>query len=469
MAAGTRDRWNLFLCSVTILFVELVCIRWIPAYIRYLGYFTNFVLLGSFLGIGLGILQARRRLDLQTFFPLALAVLVWVVSTFKLQLTINSRQEVFFQDLAVKVHGTESFFLLPLVFGVVTLLFTLLGQNLGRLLAAVRPPLTAYTIDVAGSIAGSLLFALVSFLGAPPGVWFGLAALGVLALPQRGGLVRVLNAGILLGVVVGVSVLGRSSFWSPYYRIDVQPRPGHGWALFVNNIAHQEVAPYAVRVRRSIFYVVPFKTFHFPPSTRELIIGAGSGSDADIAYYNGIRHITAVEIDPTIYDLGRRLHPHHIYRKPGVHVVVGDGRAFLERTQGTYDLIVFALPDSLALTSSFANLRLESYLFTREAFQAARQHLSSNGILVLYNNYRRPWVLHKIAGMLTDVFGRAPYGRTATWRAPAPVIGAVLMDGPRLRALPPSVYATHRITGEAGVDPATDDWPFVYLHNHTIP
>ncbi|HKC73858.1 MAG TPA: spermidine synthase, partial [Chloroflexota bacterium] len=292
MAAGTRDRWNLFVCSFTILFVELVCIRWIPAYIRYLGYFTNFVLLGSFLGIGLGILQARRRLDLQTFFPLVLAVLVWVVSTFKLQLTINSSQEVFFQDLAVKVHGTESFFLLPLVFGVVTLLFTLLGQNLGRLLAAVRPPLTAYTIDVAGSIAGSLLFALVSFLGSPPGVWFTLAALGVLALPQRGGLVRVLNAAILLGVVVGVSVLGRTSSWSPYYRIDVQPRPGHGWAIFVNNIGHQEVAPYAVRVRRSIFYVVPFKTFHFPPSTRELIIGAGSGSDADIAYYNGIRHIT---------------------------------------------------------------------------------------------------------------------------------------------------------------------------------
>src|SRR5919202_1193315 len=257
MAAGTRDRWNLFVCSFTILFVELVCIRWIPAYIRYLGYFTNFVLLGAFLGIGLGILQARRRLDLHTFFPAALAVLVWLVSTFKLQLTINSSQEVFYGlTERITVHGTESFFLLPLVFGVVTLLFTLLGQNLGRLLAAVRPPLTAYTIDVAGSIAGSLLFALVSFLGSPPGVWFGLAALGVLALPQRGGLLRVLNAAILLAVVVGVSVLGRSSSWSPYYRIDVHPRPGHSYVLFVNNIGHQEMAPYAVRIRRSYFYTV---------------------------------------------------------------------------------------------------------------------------------------------------------------------------------------------------------------------
>jgi hypothetical protein len=103
-----RDRWNLFLCSFTILFVELTCIRWIPAYIRYLGYFTNFVMLGSFLGIGIGILMARRRIDLQVFFPIVLAILVTVVATFKLQLNVNSSQEVFFRDLAVTVQGTES-------------------------------------------------------------------------------------------------------------------------------------------------------------------------------------------------------------------------------------------------------------------------------------------------------------------------------------------------------------------------
>src|SRR5581483_1272195 len=190
--------------------------------------FTNFVLLGSFLGIGIGILQARRRLDLQTFFPVALAILVAIVATFKLQLVVQSSQEVFFQDLAVKTEGTESFFLLPLVFAAVMILFILLGQNLGRLLTAVQPPLTAYTIDVAGSIAGSLLFAIVSFLGASPGVWFAIAAVAVLALPQRRGVVRVVNAAILLGVVVWVNALGSSSLWSPYYRIDVQPRPGGG-------------------------------------------------------------------------------------------------------------------------------------------------------------------------------------------------------------------------------------------------
>lgn len=175
MTDSTRDRLRLFLCSFTILFVELTCIRWIPAYVRSLGFFTNFVLLGSFLGIGLGILQARRRVDLQTLFPVALAIVVAVVALFKIQLTVDSTREVFF---AMSAHGTESFLVLPLIFGGVTVLFALLGQNLGRLLAAVRPPLTAYTLDVMGSIAGSVLFAVVSFLDAPPAVWFGIGALG---------------------------------------------------------------------------------------------------------------------------------------------------------------------------------------------------------------------------------------------------------------------------------------------------
>ncbi|HLJ65993.1 MAG TPA: spermidine synthase [Chloroflexota bacterium] len=462
-------RLDLFLCSFTILFVELVCIRWIPAYIRYLGYFRNFVLLGSFLGIGLGILQSRRRIDLQSFFPLVLALLVVVVSVFRLQLIVNSSQEVFFGITEkVTVRGPESFFLLPLIFTIVTLLFLLLGQNLGRLLASVRPPLTAYTVDIMGSIAGTAVFALISFLGAPPGVWFGIAAVAILALPQRGGVVRIGNAAIMSGVVIWVALLGRTSDWSPYYRIDVQTHPGPDYSIFVNNIGHQGMGPYA-RIANNFYYATPFQTFRFPATTRELIIGAGSGSDVDMAIHHGIRHITAVELDPTIYDLGRRLNPDHVYQNPAVHAVIDDGRSFLEKTHGSYDLVVFALPDSLALTSSFANLRLESYLFTQEAFQQVRRHLSSNGLFVLYNNYRTDWVMRKIAGMLSDVFGRAPYGRISIWHDPATVVSAVLMDGPRLRELSSAAYAAHRVTGESGVAPATDDWPFVYLKTRSIP
>jgi spermidine synthase len=60
------------------------------------------------------------------------------------------------------------------------------------------------------------------------------------------------------------------------------------------------MGPYAAR-KRVVYYSVPFTTFHFAPNSRELIIGAGSGSDADVALHNGIKDITAVELDPTIY------------------------------------------------------------------------------------------------------------------------------------------------------------------------
>ena len=51
-------RWRLFLASVLMLFLELSLIRWLGANVVHLSYFSNFVLLGSFLGIGLGFLRA---------------------------------------------------------------------------------------------------------------------------------------------------------------------------------------------------------------------------------------------------------------------------------------------------------------------------------------------------------------------------------------------------------------------------
>ena len=41
----TDKRARTFFVSFTILFFELLCIRWIPSYVRYLSYFNNFLLL----------------------------------------------------------------------------------------------------------------------------------------------------------------------------------------------------------------------------------------------------------------------------------------------------------------------------------------------------------------------------------------------------------------------------------------
>ncbi|HUG48927.1 MAG TPA: hypothetical protein VMP67_11020, partial [Candidatus Limnocylindria bacterium] len=43
-----RNDVRLFLTSFAILYVELLLIRWIPANVKYIGFFSNFLLIASF-------------------------------------------------------------------------------------------------------------------------------------------------------------------------------------------------------------------------------------------------------------------------------------------------------------------------------------------------------------------------------------------------------------------------------------
>src|SRR6476469_8770708 len=94
--------WRLVLASALMLFVELALIRWTGANVVHLSYFSNFVLLGSFLGVGLGFLRARRDRDLSAWAPVVLAVLVVFVLAFPVQIDQTSSQVLYFTG----VHTT---------------------------------------------------------------------------------------------------------------------------------------------------------------------------------------------------------------------------------------------------------------------------------------------------------------------------------------------------------------------------
>ena len=55
------------------LFLELALIRLVSAHNVYVRYFTNFVLLASFLGIGLGFLRAHSKRDSFSSLPFFLS------------------------------------------------------------------------------------------------------------------------------------------------------------------------------------------------------------------------------------------------------------------------------------------------------------------------------------------------------------------------------------------------------------
>ena len=85
-----------------------------------------------------------------------------------------------------------------------------------------------------------------------------------------------------------------------------------------------------------------------------------------------------------------------------------DARHFLRTTTKKYDLVVFALIDSLTMQSSFSGVRLESYMFTEESFRAVRDRLKPDGVLVVYNYFRERWLVDRLANTAAAAFGAEP-------------------------------------------------------------
>jgi len=459
---------RLFLTSGTLLFVELLLIRWIPANVTYIGFFSNFLLMASFLGIGVGILLGRsgRRLPFSPFALLLFAVVVLVYQA-KLNVQIQSQDELFF-GLAENRSADVNFLVLPLVVVLVAALMATLALPLGPLFRSM-PPLKAYAIDIGGSMAGIAGFTALSAGGTNPVLWFAVVAvlLALLALANGVTIWSAVSGAAMIGILFGSIVnAGFGDLWSPYYRI-THYIPADGLnRINVNGIPHQAIWPVA-DTRKEEFYEQVFRWFPGRTFENVLVVGAGSGSDTAIQLAHGAGHVDAVEIDPQIQRLGKELHPDHPYTDPRVTPINNDGRAFLRNTDKQYDLVVFALPDSLTLVSTTANIRLESFLFTEQAFASVRDHLSPNGVFILYNYYREPWLVAKLSGMLQETFGTPPLVRI--WNN----VKAAMADGPAVAALnggPPPGDAVDPLPQVGAPDPrpATDDWPFLYLRQPFI-
>jgi SAM-dependent methyltransferase len=490
---------KLFLSSFLVLFLEIALIRWMPAYIRLLAYFSNFILLASFLGCGLGCMLAGTRRRLFVLFPLIQLIVIVAVDRLRLEVAVPSTTSLYFSSgTSERVVPIESTLLLPVLFVVVTLLFVTVAQRMAHELERAtqapdgpaddrglqasarhrigRRPLQAYTLNLLGSLAGVGAFALMSWLQVPPIAWFVVAF--ATALPfviERRGAIAFANVGLLACALGLVWRMEGASLWSPYYRIDVVEK-GSETVIAVNNVFHQSMAPLD---QKEYFYQWPYTVFG-DTFDDVLVLGAGSGTDVAAALRHGAKHVDAVEIDPVILRLGTEGHPEHPYSDPRVRIVNDDARHFLATTARTYDLIVFALIDSLTVQSSFSGVRLESYMFTEESFQAVRQHLKPRGIVALYNYFREKWLVDRLANSVALAFNQEPRVHIHQDRAYL----AVILAGPRLDhpvsfPPPPSRVLAYRqsqnpspprlLQRDASVIPATDNWPFLYLRKPGLP
>ncbi|WP_240676964.1 spermine/spermidine synthase domain-containing protein [Actinacidiphila soli] len=453
-------RWRLLLASATMLFVELALIRWAGANVVHLSYFSNFILLGSFLGIGLGFLiPAGRGQWIKRIAPLPLALLVILVREYPVQVRQTSDQVIYFT--AVKTTGLPEWVTLPVLFLLTAIIMTAIGKLTADLFRRL-PSLEAYRYDLLGSLTGSVSFALLSWLRAPSVVWGILAALALLTLGGRRNtvwyvipLAAMVTALFLESTTAGIS-------WSPYYKIQLTRSHSatRTYHISANGVPHQSIAPLNALLRENSPYRQAYDQTPGNPHKRVLVIGAGNGNDVAVALNQGADRVDAVEIDPRIQQIGAQLHPAKPYSDPRVHAHINDGRAFLERTNTKYDLVILALPDSLTLVAGASNLRLESYLFTQQAFEAARDHLTPHGAFAMYNYYRQSWLVDRFAGSLQDVYGHAPCMTTFRKNAAVLVAGMTTAD-----------QACDAVWKPSGAVPAaaTDDHPFPYLLHRDIP
>lgn len=453
---------QLFLTSALILFVELFLIRWTSATVTYVGFFTNLILIASFLGIGLGILVGRGLTHVPVWiFPVLLFATVRLVTAVQLDIRLGSPDDIYIGPAATRGAADADVLVLLALFALTAAVMGSLALRLGSLFRSMEP-LRAYAIDIFGSLVGIVAFTALSWMGVGPvgwlatiGVVFGLIALG------RGLSAWAAFAGATLAFTM---VLGSATgdIWSPYQRITLI-ETDRDWAISVNGIPHQQFPKESGEI--GFFYEQIDRWFPNKSFDRTLVIGSGNGNDVAVALKRGDRQVDAVEIDPRILAIGKELHPDRPYDDLRVRTFVEDGRAFLRTTDEHYDLIIFAQPDSLTLYSTAGSVRLESFLFTREAMTSVRDHLTDDGVFVLYNFYWQSWLIDRLGRLLDETFDP---GAIVSYYDQTDGHAAVLASGPGVVNDSARPVGTQVFEARSDSATVTDDWPFLYLREPAI-
>jgi SAM-dependent methyltransferase len=146
--------------------------------------------------------------------------------------------------------------------------------------------------------------------------------------------------------------------------------------------------------------------------------------------------------------------------------------SYLQNSSDCFDLIVFSLLDSHTTSSHFSNIRIDNYVYTVEALQAAKKLLKPDGIFVIKFQVDTPWIAGRLYGLLQSVSGYAPLQLEADSSYIAYSTGGrFFITGSEHRiqeALSDRRLAAHVAKhSDFRMSPAsltTDDWPYFYQH-----
>lgn len=304
------------------------------------------------------------------------------------------------------------------VVGVVVLAmpFFATGVVVASLLARSRDqPFAIYAADLVGAGAGAACAPLLIRWAGAPGAVLVTAALAALAAfcftPQwRRGLPALAGAVLLLVLAPGAErllpwrvtsekqiggypaqeILGNpelvvSSGWDIASRVDVIAAANGARILIDAGTAVTRV-PQIPDNLKTLRPMVDATTVALRPAAggRVLVIGSGGGWEVLRALSHGAVDVDAVEINPLVVDWVQQdqtFGAARLFADSRVHLVHDEARAFIGRSQQSYDAILMVHTISNAAYGAGAMSLAEDYILTTEAFVTMLQHLSADGLL----------------------------------------------------------------------------------------
>ncbi|HEY9773292.1 MAG TPA: hypothetical protein V6C81_05735 [Planktothrix sp.] len=458
-----------------------MAIRWLGIEVPTVAVFPNLVLLSVLVAASAGLGSPER-------YKTPLPVLLTATSILVLTLVFAVPLKIPSQSIKLDVSASNA------IVSVVSLL-ALIGSlivvfvNLGRIMAegfSSLPPLRAYSINLAGSIAGVVMAALLSVFFLPPPLW--ILACGLICWQ----VVRSKWVPIATAVFIACACTTTlKSLWSPYSKLDVIPIEvtsdsalGQGnYVLNSNNHYfhfalrmlndkelerfHKEAQTQQKKIVEHYFNFLETSLACAPKHDRVLVLGGGSGNDVAYALQHGAKHVDVVEIDPIISRLGKTRHPDRPYVDSRVTLHTEDARTFLRYSKDKFDLIEFAYldPGNTLNTASF--IRVDNFVYTAESIRSAINHLDNGGLLsISFATGAKHPVTRRLYQTITLAQGHPP--RTFVndeWDSvlffAGPVADSLKLDPANLHDLRPWPAKDDN----AASAPSTDDWPFLYLSN----
>jgi spermidine synthase len=472
------------------LFLELAVIRWQGTIFEFFAFYKNYGLLACFAGLGLGyaLSSSKDGIPLVLTIPLLAGQFALLLGIrygmpsrpYSLE-AIPFREQINMGWTATLDQVGVIYLMLAVVFLLTALAFVPVGQLCGKLMEN-KPQLSAYGLNLLGSMLGVLLMFAVSFLWTGPVIWFAICFMAILPFLVRK------PGNLLLGMgfaVAGLLILAWpvnplwNKVYSPYQQLEI----GYGkdglmviraagqYYQRVRNLSSSAAADPELRPVRD-YYDLPFNIH--PGSNDIAIVGAGSGNDVAAALRSGARHVDAIEIDPAILLAGKANHPEHPYDDPRVRPIVNDARSFFRTTGDQFDLIVYGLLDSHTLLSHASSVRLDSFVYTVEGLREARSRLKPNGVLSLSFAVLNDDMGTKIYRMMKEAFdGKEPVCILSHAEGARSFVQSKNGD----LVIPAAVLAQTSASDKTEfyresvirTDSSTDDWPFLYMSRRVYP